>query len=174
MFRLTESPDRVVRGFVIRTLWSLYRERGVTADWKPPIPPAPTLGAAAKKAAEEKEPRGPGVPHKPDKPPAAKQSLSDFMRRVLFEVPPGRGEKAPADAPQIGQRLKPIPARRAKLELVDTLRDLALEDTDFAKGILPLLQEFMISRGKSERDACLVAVTRIRHRHPAVNGETKK
>ena len=29
LFRLTESPDRFVRGFVIRTLWSLYRDRGI-------------------------------------------------------------------------------------------------------------------------------------------------
>jgi hypothetical protein len=28
-----------------------------------------------------------------------------------------------------------------------------------------VLGEFMLSRGKSEHDACLVAVTRIRHRH---------
>ena len=45
MFRLTESPDRLVRGFVIRSLWSVYRDRGVTADWKPPVPPASTIGA---------------------------------------------------------------------------------------------------------------------------------
>ena len=37
LFRLTESPDRVVRAFVVRALWSVYRDRGVTADWKPPM-----------------------------------------------------------------------------------------------------------------------------------------
>jgi hypothetical protein len=45
------------------------------------------------------------------------------------------------------------------------MRDLALEDVDFARGVLPLLEEFMVSRGRSERDACLVSVTRIRHTH---------
>src|SRR5262249_35387160 len=44
LFRLTESPDRLVRGFVIRALWGVYRARGVTADWKPPVPPAATVG----------------------------------------------------------------------------------------------------------------------------------
>ena len=54
------------------------------------------------------------------------------------------------------------------------MRDLALEDSAFAAGVLPLLTEFMTSRGQSERAACLVAVTRIRHTHAALrigNGE---
>jgi hypothetical protein len=170
MFRLTESPDRLVRGFVIRSLWAVYRARGVTADWKPPVPPASTIGPAAKKAAAEPQPRGPGVPHRPEKPPGGRQSLADFLRRVLFEVPPGPPPKS-ADAPQAAQKLKPLPARRAKLELVEVMRDLALEDAEFAAGVLPLLEEFMTSRGQSERAACLVAVTRIRHKYP--NGTTR-
>jgi hypothetical protein len=166
MFRLTESPDRLIRGFVIRSLWAVYRARGVTADWKPPVPPASTIGPAAKKAAAEPEPRGPGVPHRPEKLPGGRQSLAEFLRRVLFEVPPGPPPKA-ADAPEATQKLKPLPARKAKLELVEVMRDLALEDGEFAAGVLPLLEEFMTSRGQSERAACLVAVTRIKHRHPA-------
>jgi hypothetical protein len=169
MFRLTESPDRLIRGFVIRSLWGVYRDRGVTADWKPPVPPATTIGAAARKAAAEPEPRGPGVPHRPEKPPGDRPSLAQFLRRVLFEVPPGPPPKATAaDGTRVPQRLKPLPARRAKLELVEVMRDLALEDAEFAGGIMPLLEEFMISRGQSEKAACLVAVTRIRHRHPSV------
>jgi len=174
LFRLTESPDRVIRGFVIRSLWALYRDRGVTDDWKPPAPPASVL--AKKPAAPES--RGPGVPPRPEQPPAKLPSLAAFLRRVLFEVPPGRPEPPPADAPQ-ATRLKPLPARRAKLELVEVMRDLALEDADFAAGVLPLLEEFMTSRGQSERAACLVAVTRIRHARPALparngNGEAKR
>jgi hypothetical protein len=46
------------------------------------------------------------------------------------------------------------------------MRDLALEEANFARGVLPLLEEFMTSRGPSEQAACLVAVTRIRHAHP--------
>ena len=62
--------------------------------------------------------------------------------------------------------MKPLPARKAKLALIETIRDLALEDVAFARGVLPLVEEFMISRGASERAACLVTVTRIRHTHP--------
>ena len=83
---------------------------------------------------------------------------------MLFEVPPARPEAAPEST----QRLRPLPARRAKLELVEVMRDLALEEAEFAAGVLPLLEEFMTSRGQSERAACLVAVTRVRHTHPAL------
>src|SRR5262249_30868855 len=133
LFRLTESPDRLVRGFVIRSLWALYRERGVTANWKPPVPPAPTIGAAAKKAAAQprrrppprRGPAGPAVPPRPDRPRAGRSSLAASLRRVLFETPPGRPQAATAEPAATTPRLKPLPARRAKLELVEVLRDLA-------------------------------------------------
>jgi hypothetical protein len=179
LFRLTESPDRKVRAFVIRALWQVYRDRGVTADWKPAAPPKPTVGARAKKAAEKLEAeRGDGVPHKPEQWPAARPTLAQFLRRVLFEIPPGRPEKSreaveesePGDdqkkKPQTVVKARPLPARRAKLDLVEVMRDLALEDRQFGAGVLPLLDEFMLSRGKSEHDACLVATTRIRHKYP--------
>ncbi|HZT82979.1 MAG TPA: hypothetical protein VFA26_22305, partial [Gemmataceae bacterium] len=170
MFRLTESPDRRVRAFVIRALWALYRDRGTTPDWKPTVPPQTTVGAAARRKAEQAaESRGEGAPQRPEKLPAEPPSLAAFLRRVLFELPPGRLEpRKEEDGEGIRVRLKPLPARRAKLELVQVLRDLALEDAAFARGVLPLLEEFMGSRGPSERDACLVAVVRIRKAHGGV------
>jgi hypothetical protein len=179
LFRLSESPDRKVRAFVIRSLWGVYRDRGLTPDWKPPEPPKPTVGAKAKKDAEKLAAnRGDGVPHRPETWPAAKPTLGEFLRRILFEIPPGRPEKSrepvedsepTADGEKKPDKVvstKPLPARRAKLDLVETMRDLGLEDKDFGAGILPLLEEFMLSRGVSERAACLVAVTRIRHKYP--------
>jgi hypothetical protein len=186
LFRLTESPDRKVRAFVIRSLWQVYRDSGLTEGWKPPVPPKPTVGAKAVKEAKKREAeQGNGVPVTPDKPPADKPTLAEFLRRVLFELPPGPPEKvrgtgeqptditgdAEADEEETVRpserqvSLKPIPARRAKLDAVETMRDMALEDRAFATGILPLLDEFLISRGVSERAACLVAVTRIRHKY---------
>jgi hypothetical protein len=190
LFRLTESPDRKVRAFVIRSLWQVYRDRGLTELWKPPLQPKPTVGAKAKKDAAEREAeQGSGVPVKPNKPPAERPTLAEFLRRVLFELPPGPPEKSrvamgdadssvspendeedegelPTGKVERQVSLKPIPARRAKLDAVETMRDMALEDQQFAAGILPLLDEFLLSRGVSERAACLVAVTRIRHQYP--------
>jgi hypothetical protein len=174
LFRLTESPDRQVRALVIRVLWSLYRDRGITDGWKPYVPPSTTVGAAAKKAAQaQADNRGPGPPARPEQLPAGMRDLWAFLRRTLFEIPPPRPEKREADAEAEGAaaRLKPLPARKAKLALIETMRDLALNDADFARGILPLLEEFMVSRGQSERAACLVAVTRIRHTQPAIRLE---
>jgi hypothetical protein len=159
----------------------VYRDRGLTPDWKPPVPPKPQVGAGAKKAAEKVEAtRGDGVPHRPEAWPAGKPTLARFLRRVLFEVPPGPPEPAKADPDDTSdaapsQPKKPaekvvarkvLPARRAKLDAVETIRDLALSDREFATGVLPLLDEFLRSRGKSEQAACLVAVTRIRHTYP--------
>ena len=180
LFRLAESPDRKVRAFVIRALWMVYRDRGLTHDWTPPLPPKPTVGAKAKKDAEKAAAaRGDGMPHRPEQWPAAQPPLAAFLRRVLFEVPPGRPEKsrdavedtdatADSNAPKVEKavNVKPLPARRAKLDLVEVMRDLGLEERAFGQGILPLLDEFMLSRGTSERAACLVAVTRIRHKYP--------
>jgi len=164
LFRLTESPDRKVRGFVVRALWSLYRDRGITADWKPAVPPPAALASKKARAAD----RGPGAPHRPEQPPAAVQGLAEFLRRILFELPPARLPPGQDGAEGINVRLKPLPARQAKLSLVEMLRDLALADAAFAAGVLPVLEEFMTSRGRGERDACLVAVTRIRcHSAPA-------
>lgn len=177
LFLLSQSPDRKVRAFVIRALWSVYRDRGVTADWKPPVPPAPTVGAKAKKDAEKRGMElGTGVPTRPTTWPAEGATLATFLRRVLFELPPGPPPKTQGPATSADEAeattsdkpvsLKPIPARRAKLDALEVMRDLAIEEEAFAGGILPLLDEFVHSRGKSERAACLVAITRIRHRYP--------
>jgi hypothetical protein len=166
LFRLAESPDRQVRAFVIKTIWSAYRDRGITLTWKPAPPPTSKLSVP--------RPSGSGgPPAKPEKRPAADVALRDFLRRGLFTVPPGRlpkGSAAPAvEPPPAGAKPvkgRPLPARKAKLLLLETLRDLAVEDAAFARVLLPLLREFMASRGAAERAACLVAITRINAAHP--------
>jgi hypothetical protein len=162
LFRLTESPERKVRAFVIRILWSLYHDRFITPGWKPYIPTAPALGQA------QPPKRGDGAPIRPGKLPATQEEMRGFFRRILFEIPPARAEstkKGEEGAEGVRVRLRPLPARKAKRYLVEVMRDLALEDAEFAKVILPVLDEFMLSRGPSEQAVCLVAVTRIRHRY---------
>ncbi len=173
LFRLTESPDRQVRAFVIATVWSLYRDRGVTLHWKPNLGAGTPVGAVIPETKEGEEAGvvtglGEGPPQKPERRPASDEALRDFMRRVLFMVPPakipaGSGEAVP------GAKLRPLPARKAKLALVEVMRDLAVADRAFAGIVAPLLKEFMGSRGQSEHAACLVALARIARAHEDLN-----
>lgn len=162
LFRLSESPDRAVRAFVIRSVRHLYRDRAITAGWKPTPPPASALGPGAKAPAPAPvAPTGP--PARPQALPGAAPELRAFLRQVLFTIPPARPPR-----PGEGARLKPLPARRAKLGLIEVMRDLSVEDAGLAAEVAPLLTEFMASRGPSEQAACLVALTRIRTAHPAL------
>lgn len=167
LFRLTESPDRRVRAFVIRTFWSLYRDRGIKRGWKPIPPPMTEVGKAARKKAEERAVViGDGPPARPDERPASEDELRDLLRRILFEIPPGRPEKH--GVAKVTTTLRPLPTRKAKRLLVETVRDLAEGDAEFAAIVYPLLEEFMGSFGQSEFAACLVAVTRLRLAHPQI------
>ena len=156
LFRLTESPDRTMQAFVVRQLWRLYRARGRTESWQPP-PPDP-------KRALPNAPEGPTP--RPEAAPAGADDVRGFLRRTLFGIPPAR---MPKDRPSGQQR--PLPARRAKQALIEVVRDLALEDAGFARHVAPLFAEFIRSRGRSEQLACLVALTRIRRRWPALDAE---
>ena len=160
LFRLTESPDRQVRAFAIQSFWSLYHDRGSNVGWKPSLHQVKGGKQTDKQAKEQLERLGEGAPERPNSKPAANEELLSLLRRILYEIPPGRPDTV-SDG-----KLKPLASGKAKLYLIETLRDLALEDVKFATSILPLLEEFMDSRGKQEMAACLVAVTRIKNIFP--------
>jgi len=178
LFRLSESPDRQVTAFVVRTIWSLYRDRGITDGWKPAARPEPKQTGKARKpeAAKGPPPEGTGAPARPDKLPASHAALKDFMRRMLFSIPPTKlpnesktsepSEDRKDDEPKAKRRQRPLPARKAKLSLIEAMRDLAIRERAFADLAAPLLGEFMASRGASERAACMVALVRIGAAHP--------
>jgi hypothetical protein len=176
LFKLTESPDRQVRAFVVRTLWSLYRDKGVTETWEPTPIEVTFPQAKTKKGLKDFE-TGPGVTPAPDEAPATPETMAGFMRRVLYGIPPTKLSREDAqavegeaegeeEATQRRKRARPIPARKAKLHLIEVVRDMAVEDEELAAQVWPLIREFMESRGRSERDACLVALTRIGAAHP--------
>jgi hypothetical protein len=156
LFQLTESPDRKVRSFVIHTLWKLYRDKGISSTWEPPV----TEG--------NEEERESAIFPVPEALPAHYEEMYKFIRKILFGIPPAKFPKGS------NQRLKAIPARQAKLGLIETFRDIALMDQEFAKLTTPLLQEFMNSKGKSEKSACIVALTRIGKAYPSLNIWTKE
>lgn len=161
LFRLTESPDRRVRGFVIRTMWSLYRRRAITTDWEPR-----ELDPKYVDRVEGRWERGTGATEAPDEPPATPDALRGFLRRILFGIPPAR---LPKDVERTDVESRPLPARRGKLYLMEVMRDLALEDSAFAEVTAPLFREFVRTRGKSERGACLVALARLDERWPDIH-----
>lgn len=178
LFRLTQSPDRQLRAFVVRELWALYRKRGVTQTWSPT---SVDFQYTASKNKPNPSETGQGLRARPDGFPVKENELREFLRRELFVVPPAKrsrkeaaSDDASADASSADQdtqvnRHKPVAARRAKLALIEVVRDLAVDDEGFATYISPLFIEFMDSKGKSEREACLVALVRINHAHPSLN-----
>ncbi len=118
---------------MIRALWSLYRDRGIT-DGLEALRPAAADGRRRREEGRRAaaDGRGPGPPARPEQLPAGPRDLWDFLRADLFEIPPPRPEKG--EPVGVGDRLKPLPARKAKLALVEVMRDLALEDAAFARG----------------------------------------
>ncbi|MBU1432861.1 BRCT domain-containing protein [Myxococcota bacterium] len=167
LFRLTESPDRAMRAFVIAQLWTLYRDRGLTAGWRPD-PPKLTeaeqrrVARKAKKGAAATEVEPQGLSARPSAPPAQGADLRDLLRRGLFGLSSGRLPSA-----RKGQaRLKPLADYKAKRALIEIVRDLAIEDAEFATLVIPLFSTFTRSLGANEAAACLVALTRLRRAHP--------
>jgi hypothetical protein len=165
LFQLTESPDRELRGFVVRILWSLYRRYSTTTHWKPQLP---TMASMRKKdqvkQIQAQNDLGTGLPERPENLPADRDTLQQLLRRWLYELPPGR-----LAADRVKSGLKPLSASAAKKALIETFRDIALDDLEFAKMVLPLFENFTHSRGAMEQAACLVAVTRIYHVYPKLD-----
>lgn len=100
---------------------------------------------------------------------ASGEALRQFLRTVLFGLPPGRMERRELDAELAPAR--PFPASVAKRRLVEVMRDLAIEDRAFADVVVPVFDEFMASAAQGEWQACVAALARIRATHGDV--ETK-
>lgn len=143
---LMESPDREVRLFAVRLLWEKHRPRG--------LDPVATrrVQAAASRAFDTSD------------------ALRDFLRTVLFGLPPGRMERRVLGGGATPNRSpdRSLPASVAKRRLVGVLRDFALEDAGFAAVVLPVLEAFAHSEARGERDACLAALVALRKAHPGL------
>lgn len=140
ILRLAESPDRDIRTQAVRILWMRYRRPSISETWAP-----------TKDKRSSIPPRAPMTGTDPS-------LLIQFAKMVLFGLPPGKSEKRPAGA------TKPWSNSKAKVHMIQTLRDLALEDQPFAQSFLPLLQEFLASQHKMEVLGSLTALTQIQQR----------
>lgn len=138
---LMESPDREVRLFAVRLLWDEHRPKSLQ-----PV----------EQRAEE------GTPSQRFDAPEA---VREFLKTVLFGLPPGRMERR-VHGDSLPDRA--LPASVAKARLVGVVRDFALEDVDFARVVQPVLESFMHSQARGERDACVAAMASIREAHPGL------
>lgn len=89
-------------------------------------------------------------------------TLREFVRTVLFGLPPGRMERRDGDS---GAE-RPLPASVAKRHIVDVVREMSIESFAFAQIITPVLEEFLASRAKGEWHSCVAALAHMRATHP--------
>ncbi|RZL31674.1 MAG: hypothetical protein EOP00_34835 [Pedobacter sp.] len=143
LFRLTESTDPKIRHFAVEAIWHSYREKGISANW-------------TKNIKDEKEKT---IKKKEDGKLADSQKMKDFLRRMLYETPPGRSKSKQ-------KSFKTLPSSKAKVALVEIYREISLKDKSFAEMVAPTLEEFMKSRGLIEERVCLVALARISKKYP--------
>ena len=134
---LMQSADREVRMLAVRLLWEKHRPRTIPPDWRPPSGAIDDAGPFEDASA-----------------------LRGLLRRLLFSLPPPRSMEALEQA-----RSKKVSASVAKRNLVEIVRDLAVEDAAFAKLVAPVLAEFTGSAAKGEWQACLSALMTMRRVH---------
>ena len=91
------------------------------------------------------------------------EALRSFLRRMLFGLPPGRAKEA-----REGVIARRLPASEAKRRVIELVRDLGLEDENFARVVSPVLGEFTGSLAKGEWQSCLASLVRLRAAHPGV------
>jgi hypothetical protein len=176
---LVESSDRRVCEGVVKILWEKLRFQAATESWRPHPQSVSPRSAVAQRQAEVISARPPAGKHPEDikgkryigegvvaqtpLPTSSLDWVADFLTRTLFRLSPTHPLKG-----DLGRLTEATPGWRNKVNLIKALRDLAVTDQEFANLIKPILEEFMRSRGRSERAACLVALTRMRAAHPSL------
>ncbi|MCA9684001.1 MAG: hypothetical protein KC457_17505 [Myxococcales bacterium] len=159
---LMESPDREVRLFAVRLLWEQHRPLDIPADWKPKKGPGARPGAVKLEGeAEVAEVASPGADERFE----TGEALRQFLRTVMFGLPPGRMERR---EPIAGLPTRHLSASEGKRRLVEVVRDLAVEDRGFAGIAVAVLDEFMHSHARGEWHSCVAALARIRATHPDI------
>jgi len=137
------SPDREVRQFAVQLLWEKHRPRPIPEDWKP---------------------NGKGTPLDAPIPFEDDDALRDFLRRILYGLPPGRS----MDPTEEVKTRRRIPASVAKRNVIEIVRDMGLQEGDFARLVAPVLREFTASLARGEWQACLAALVQLRATYPDI------
>lgn len=142
---LMQSADREVRTFAVQLLWDKHRPRVLPPGWKPRAKASAPIEDAGRFADAE--------------------ALRGFLRYVMFGTPPGRSAEAMDDS---GGRRR-LSASVAKRNVVEVVRDLGVQDGAFAAILAPVLSELTGSIAKTEWQACLAALVRLRAAHPEIS-----
>ncbi len=142
---LMQSSDRTVRQMAVRLLWERHRPKHLPPGWKPKTAEPPFIPEGARFADV--------------------QALRDFLRVLLFGLPPGRAAE-PADG---NEGIRRLSAGAAKQRAVEAARDLALDDLSFAQVISPVLVEFTGSVARGEWESCLSALASLQAAHPSAD-----
>ena len=142
ILRLAESPDRDIRSQAVRILWMRYRRPNVSSKYWTP----------------KKDQRSAIKPNAPAESLTKQDLLLDFVKTVLFGIPPGRLQKQPENT------IRPWSNSKAKVHMIELLRDLSLEDHHLYTELLPIFEQFLASHHKTESHACLVALTQLQER----------
>ncbi|KIG19441.1 hypothetical protein DB30_02722 [Enhygromyxa salina] len=153
---LMESPDREVRLFAVRLLWDQHRPLTIPASWKPKKGPGARPGAGS-----DQDPLPEGAERF-----ETGEALRQFLRTVMFGLPPGRVERR---EPIEGLPTRRLSASEGKRRLIGVVRELAVEDREFATIAVSVLDEFMHSHARGEWQSCVAAIARIRQAHPDIS-----
>src|SRR5690606_24675476 len=109
--------------FAVRLLWEQHRPLTIPPNWKPKKGPGIGRPAVAEAGVERFE---------------TGETLRQFLRVVMFGLPPGRVERR---EPIEGLPSRRLSASEAKRRLVEVVRDLAIEDGEFAAVAVSVLDE---------------------------------
>ncbi|MEC7986796.1 MAG: hypothetical protein VX278_16630, partial [Myxococcota bacterium] len=95
--------------------------------------------------------------------PEQQKALQQFFRRMLFTLP------SYPSAP--GENRSPLrnASWKNKTTLMHAIRDVAIQDRDFAELITPVIQDFQSIKGKKLKEACLSTLVRLQARHSDLN-----
>ena len=169
LVELTTSPDPNVRALVIQILYQIAHIPLVTPNWSPyensVIPGNMERSGRDKMQTSTSFPTrfsqvggvkylGSGTPENIEPALTDHGQLVLFAIRQLFLLPPNPRKK--------GERSEEkVPSWKTKRLLIDSFRDLALQDRTFAEAIVPVFQELTTYKGKIVRESVWSALAYI-------------
>ena len=195
LLSLSDAKSYKVRQVMIQVLWKLYKNPEITPAWKPFKYSVVPFSLSREKdplrdntidpnkhnvqANKESHYLGLGSASQPEVGPLTedgKFDLHEFLRRILYTLPrdpeqltkeeQARKERAEKKFGKSSNKKMSLHSSwENKKILVQAIRDLAVNDKDFASFVLPVLEEFKSVRGKLLHNACLTALVQIKNTH---------